>query len=107
MPGEESQAKERRQRQGGNQDPATRKEGTSAVGGRGPGGKNKGGKHTGGWRDRGGGVHSSGGQLAAQHTHQLACGWARRTAAFSFSPSRPGPRPLPDTCEAAQKCAPA
>lgn len=45
MPGEESQAKERRQRQGGNQDPATRKEGTSAVGGRGPGGKNKGGKH--------------------------------------------------------------
>lgn len=43
----------------------------------------------------------------AQHTHQLACGWAVRNSSILFQPISALARPLPDTCEAAQKCAPA
>lgn len=73
--------------------PSNQEGGDISGGGEGARGEEQRRKAYGGWRDRGGGVHSSGGQLAAQHTHQLACGWAGRTAAFSFSPSCPGPDP--------------
>lgn len=87
--------------------PSNQEGGDISGGGEGARGKNKGEKQT-----EGGGIE---GEVCkalvvsqpAQHTHQLACGRPVRTAAFSFSPSLPLPRPLPDTCEAAQKCAPA
>lgn len=62
------------------------------MGGRGPGGRTK--EKS---RPEGGGTEGEVCKAVvsqpAQHTHQLAPGWAVKTAAISFSPSMPWPDP--------------
>lgn len=78
-------------RRAGNQDPATRKEGTSAVGGRGPGEEQRR-RADGGWGTEGEGCTAVVSQWPSTHISWLVA-TAARTAAFSFSPSPPCPAP--------------
>lgn len=104
-PGEESQATERRWRQGGNQDPATRKVAHHGWGEQGQGEEQRR-RADGGWRDRGGGVQSGGQSAGPAHTS--AGSWPGcENSSILFQPISALARPLPDTCEVAQKCAPA
>lgn len=86
--------------------PSNQEGGDISSGGKGARGKNKGEEQTGGWRDRGGGVQSGGQSASPAHTSAgswLGC----ENSSNLFQPIYALARPLPDTCEAAQKCAPA
>lgn len=74
-------------------EPSNQEGGDISGGGEGVGGKNKGEKQTEGGGTEGEVCKAVVVSQPAQHTYQLACGWAVRTAAFSFSPSALAPTP--------------
>lgn len=86
--------------------PSNQEGGDISGGGERARGKNKGEEQT-----EGGGIEGEVCKAVvsqpAQHTHQLAHGHGCENSSIFFQPTSALARPLPDTCEAAQRCAPA